>query len=175
MAILFVFVCFNTANATTSISPHWKSGTIRVYIPQDTQATMMQHAFERWQDASSGKLSFVFINKGPADIDVIFADSVDGNDGPIGSYTVTIQNRYITKAEIKIATKKNNISQYSNDYIFTTMMHEVGHALGLPDTNRKASSIMYMPLSASQDLLKIDMLKLYNLNNWSWMDRNIQE
>lgn len=100
------------------------------------------------------KIKFYISRKGPANIDVVFTEAVDGEDGPIGSYNVTIQNGLIKKAEIKMATKSKNISKYSNSYIYTTMLHEVGHALGLSDTNRKGSSIMFMPVTEQQDLLK---------------------
>lgn len=176
--VLFIFAIFMTfciSQATTIIAPHWKDGNITVYIPKDARAEQMKRAFMKWQNASFGKLNFTFQEKGPANIDVVFTEAVDGADGPIGSYNVTIQNGLIKKAEIKMATKSKNISKYSNSYIYTTMLHEVGHALGLSDTNRKGSSIMFMPVTEQQDLLKIDMMKLYNLNNWSWMDHRIQQ
>lgn len=178
ISILFIFaICmtFCVSQATTIIAPHWKDGTISVYIPKDARAEQMKRAFTKWQNASYGKLNFVFKDKGPANIDVVFTEEVDGADGPIGSYNITVQNGYIKKAEIKLATKNKNISKYSNNLIYTTMLHEVGHALGLSDTNRKGSSIMFMPVSEKQDLLKIDIMKLYNLNNWSWMDHRIQQ
>lgn len=171
--IIFGFICTFTgiAQATTAVAPHWQKSPIDVYIPQNSRKTSMQHAFERWQSKSYGKLKFNFVNNGPADIDVVFTDKVDGSDTPIASYKVTIQGQEIIKAEIQIASQGEAIKKYSNDYVFTTMLHEVGHALGLSDTNRKQSSIMYMPLDEKQELMKIDMMKLYNLNNWSYLDR----
>ena len=53
------------------------------------------------------------------------------------------------------------------------MLHEIGHALGLPDYERKRTSIMHMPINESQDILKLDIMNLYKLNNWTWMDRNL--
>lgn len=174
--IIFVFV-FGTINksqaSTTTIAPHWQKSVITVYIPQDERAPSMRRAFNKWQTVTGGKLKFQFVNKGPADIDVAFIDKADGSDGPIGSYSLNIQGQKITKAEIRLATKSPTIKKYSKNLIYTTMLHEVGHALGLPDTNRKKSGIMFMPVSAEQDITKLDIRKLYMLNGWSYMDRRI--
>ena len=99
----------------------------------------MKHAFQKWQNSSYGKLKFNFVQKGPADIDVVFVEKVTGADGPIGEYKINIKNGFIDKAEIKIATRSKN--KYSNDLIYTTMLHEVGHALGLPDYDRKEQAL----------------------------------
>lgn len=169
---LFMFgISTSTQASTTTIAPHWQKSKITVYIPQDEKAASMKRAFSKWQNAIGGKLTFEYVNKGPADIDVVFSEKVNGADGPIGSYTVSIQGQNITKAEIHIASKSPNFKKYSNNLVFTTMLHEVGHALGLPDTNRKKSGIMFMPVTEEQDITKLDIRKLYMLNGWSYMDR----
>lgn len=172
---VFVFI-FGLCNINKSFAypvtgPHWNKSPINVYIPNDAKAITMKHAFQKWQNSSYGKLKFNFVQKGPADIDVVFVEKVTGADGPIGEYKINIKNGFIDKAEIKIATRSKN--KDSNDLIYTTMLHEVGHALGLPDYDRKRTSIMHMPISESQDILKLDIMNLYKLNNWTWMDRNL--
>ena len=171
-AFLLTFSSFTNA-AETAQGAHWNKSPINVYIPQDAKQNSMRHAFERWQSLSYGKLKFVFVNKGPADIDVVFTEKVDTTDTPIASHSITIKGNEITKAEIKIATKSKDIKKYSNDYIFTTMLHEVGHTLGLSDNNRKNSSIMHMPIEEKQEIMKIDMMKLYHNNGWNWAQKNI--
>lgn len=165
----FVVTFFNFAKAETPTSPHWTKSPITVYIPKDEKAMTMRHAFEKWQNMSYGKLKFQFMAKGPADIDVVFVEKVDGSDGPLGSNKLTIKNGKITKAEIKIATKGSK--KYSNDFIYTTMLHEIGHALGLQEAGRKATSIMNMPVNEKQDILKRDISNLYHINGWTYMDR----
>ena len=172
---IFVFIfglcTVNKSFAYPVTGPHWTKSPINVYIPNDVKATSMKHAFLKWQNSSYGKLKFNFVQKGPADIDVVFVEKVSGFDGPIGEYKITIKNGFINKAEIKIATKNKN--NYSNNLVYTTMLHEIGHALGLPDYERKRTSIMHMPINESQDILKLDIMNLYKLNNWTWMDRNL--
>lgn len=184
--IIFVFAltCFNISQAASlsstssnkagqiSTEPHWKTGKITVYIPKDPQAAMMRRAFLEWQNLCSSNLNFIFVQKGPANIDVVFTEKVDGTDGPLGSYRLTIQKNFITKAEIKIATRSKK--NYSNNYIYTTMIHEIGHALGLSDTNRQYTGIMYMPISEEQNLTKNDKRKLYKLNGWGYAADRLQ-
>lgn len=171
---VFIFgICTKVQASTTAVAPHWQKSPITVYIPQDEKALTMRRAFTKWQSLVGGKLKFQFVNKGPADIDVAFIDKVDGSDGPIGSYSLKIQGQKITKAEIKLATKSPASKKYSKNLIYTTMLHEVGHALGMADTNRKKSGIMFMPVSEEQDITKLDIRKLYMLNGWSFMDRRI--
>lgn len=174
--IAFALTLFNRTEAGTSIdAPHWKSPEIKVYVPADERQAQMKRAFSKWENASYGKLKFVYITKEPADITVKFTDKVDGADNPIGSYALTIQGMEIKKAEILIATKSKDIKKYSNNYIYTVMLHEIGHALGLPENTRKESSIMNKDVNEKQDILKIDIMKLYHLNEWSWMDHRMNK
>lgn len=152
-------------------APHWSKTQIKVYIPQNNKAQTMRNAFTKWQSMSENKLNFEFVKRGPADIDVVFTDKVDGSDGPLGQYKITIKDGNITKGEIKIATNGQN--NYSNDYIYTTMLHEIGHVLGLQEKERKNSSIMNMPITESQDILKRDIAELYYLYKWSYSQRRI--
>ena len=166
-----------TASTVSQKFPHWKKTPINVYIPQNEFGSVaMLHAFQRWQNVTSGKANFKFVDKeDQADIKVLFTDKVDGSESPIGNYNVTIKGLEIQKAEIQIATKNPNIKKYSKDYIFTTMLHEVGHVLGLSENLRKPASIMYMPINEKQDILKTDIRKLYNINEWSWSDRRFND
>ena len=151
--------------------PHWKTGNITVYIPNDPKAGGMRRAFERWQNISAGNLKFSFVSKGPANIDVVFTDNVSGSDGSISEYKLTKKGNVINKAEIKIATKGKKAKNYSNNYIYTVMLHEIGHVLGLVDMPDKPTSIMHMPVSESQDIKKVDIRNLYNIYGWSVLDR----
>ena len=55
--------------------------------------------------------------------------------------------------------------------IYTTMLHEIGHALGLQNSSRKLG-IMRSPVVDTQDLITNDIIKLYRLNGWSYMNKN---
>ena len=52
------------------------------------------------------------------------------------------------------------------------MLHEVGHILGLPDSNRNLG-IMHSPVNEKQDIITNDIVKLYRFNSWSTMNQKI--
>lgn len=175
--IIAIFVTFLGLSAfastpTNATFPHWQKSPITVYIPKDEKSASMRHAFSKWQGESGGNLRFNFVEKGPADIDVVFTDQVSGNDGPIGSYSVSINGMRITKGEIRILTKGQKAKKYSNNLTYTVMLHEIGHVLGMQDEPRKPTSIMYMPISEKQDIQKFDVKKFYKVNGWSFAQRN---
>ncbi len=184
LGLVITSSCVYTSQASTTIpslqerrtskisnAPHWGKTSINVYIPKDARSGSVRRAFEYWQSVSSGKIRFNFVSKGPADIDVVFLEKVSGADGPLGECILQIKENAITKAEVRFATKNSKINKYSNNYIYTTMVHEVGHALGLKDKQGKPSSIMHVPIDESQDIKKMDIKDLFMLYDWSLLDR----
>lgn len=172
LVIMFILPT-NAGQTTIYTDPHWESGNITVFIPKDDpNSGSMMRAFQRWQGRSFGNLKFSFVQKAPAQITVEFTESVSGSDGPIGICEKTIQGPYITSAKIKIATKGNQT--YSKNLVFTTMLHEVGHALGLNHNSRKYRSIMHDPITEDQDIMSIDVEKIFHIHGWSWGQRRIE-
>lgn len=147
----------------------WAKNNLTVYIPKDNNYSgMMQRAFQKWQDKSFKQLSFSYVEKKPADIEVTFPEKIEGTDaGDIGEYSLTIQGGSIVKAEIYIVPDGK---KYSNDMIYTVMLHEVGHALGLPDSVRNLG-IMHSPVNETQDIISNDIIRLFRLNGWSYMNK----
>lgn len=172
--LLLTFILPISAGQTTIYTdPHWESGNITVSIPQkDPKSGAMMRAFQKWQSRSFGNLKFKFVSDESAQIKVEFVESVNGSDGPIGICEKTIQGPYITSAKISIATKGQQT--YSNNLVFTTMLHEIGHALGLNHNSRKYRSIMHDPITEDQDIMSIDVEKLFHVNGWSWGQRRLE-
>lgn len=162
-----IFMLSNTCFGLEYYGPKWGKETLSVYIPQNGDYShMMLHAFQEWQNKCYGQLKFDFTDKKPADIEVDFKDKTDGTDGDIGSYTMTIQGGAISKVEIIIAPQNN-----PDNLVYTVMLHEVGHALGLRDSSRKLG-IMHSPVNAQQNIISNDIVKLYRLNGWSYMNKS---
>ena len=170
LSVIFTALFFSNLSsfAVGNYGPNWEKPTIKVYIPEDSYQGMMQRAFQKWVDESNGKLRFEYLDEPPADIEVDFADKTDGTDGNIGSYTMTVMGGHIKKATITIAP---NPTQNSNNLIYTVMLHEIGHVLGLRDTPRKLS-IMSTPILETQDISKTDIIRLFHLNGWAYIDKD---
>lgn len=167
LAILFVFN--NSAKAVSDYGPCWNKPVISVYIPQGhAYSEMFLHAFQKWENSSYGKVKFQYVTKQPADIETFFVQKTDGTDEAAGSYTLIVQGGKIVKADIAIVAVP---AQFSNQMIYTTMLHEIGHALGLQNSSRKLG-IMRSPVVDTQDLITNDIIKLYRLNGWSYMNKN---
>lgn len=170
LLIIFIGIFFlNTKSfAVSNYGPNWEKSLIKVYIPQDTYSGMMKRAFQKWEEKCNGRLIFEYVTELPADIEVEFSDKTDHTDGDIGSYALTIKGGTITKATITMAPKPE---ENSNNLIYTVMLHEVGHALGLKDSSRKLG-IMSTPVVETQDIVNTDILKLYHINGWSYINKN---
>ena len=156
------------SSAIGNYGPNWKKQIIKVYIQQDSYSDMMKRAFQKWVEKCNGRLKFDYVTNPPADIEVNFGDETDGTDGEIGSYALTIKGGNITKAQITIAP---NPEKNSNNLIYTVMLHEIGHALGLHDSSRKLG-IMSTPVTENQDIINTDLLRLFHLNGWTYIDKN---
>ena len=165
LGIFFIFVLLigNIAFADY-YGPCWAKNSINVYIPQGNKYSVTaEHAFQKWERLIGGRLQFVFSDEEDADVVVNFVKDVDGTDGELGSYNTTIQGGKITKGEINMATEGDK--KFSDSMIFTVMLHEIGHVLGLPDSNRKIG-IMHSPVEENQDIIRNDIIRLYRFNNW---------
>lgn len=177
---LFVFTFAGVSNAAatnTSVKktngPHWVKAPINVYIPQDAQSGQMRNAFSKWQNASGNRIKFQYTAKAKADIIVIFTDKTDGLESELGGYSTKTNGTTITNGEIKIASKSKLAKKHTNTYIYNTMIHEVGHVIGMQHNSTKLSSVMYPTISENQNLLKLDIRRLYTVYGWSYADRNM--
>jgi predicted Zn-dependent protease len=68
-------------------------------------------------------------------------------------------------AKIYIAEKDSNMQSLSEDAVFTVMLHEIGHAIGLEHTNNRMS-IMYPSEDDRQEILQSDLKILGGIYGW---------
>lgn len=146
---------------------------ITIYIPPNHRnSTMMQHAFDRWTRASNQKILFKNVYKpNLAQIKVEFVEKIDTMnrnelDKAIGlTRTQTLHHTKLVRATIYIADKTQDGKILNRDEIFTTMIHEVGHAIGLNHTDNP-KSVMYPGVNVIQEIEQSDVKTLYTLYGW---------
>ena len=164
ISISFLFQFAHAANR------HWLyPNKIRTYIPPNHKRTvMMKHAFERWTRLTDRKIMFYYVSSpNAAQLKVNFVTQIPNADREIGltkSYFTSTDK--ISRAEILIAEKTVSGRQLNDDAVFTVMLHEIGHALGIGEHSNNPESIMYATEDDKQEILQSDLQNLYNIYGW---------
>ena len=154
-----------------------KTQGLKVYIPpKDMLGTTMKHAFMDWQRHTDGKFSFEFVDtKSTANMVVIFIQSGMGeickNGDALGCTTYVpaktlYGNKRILGVKIYISIYDMNGKPMTKNQVYTIMLHEIGHALGL-EHSKDPNSLMYAgtnsEMAEEQEILPEDVKALYDL------------
>lgn len=171
LAILMMF----TQTAFASDKYRWQTPkNLSVYIPPATilQTNMIKEAFNEWSRKTRDRVIFYYTNNPQkANIEIIFKDKVDNcsSDRAIGCTQLTgyPNTGIITQAIIYVAnsTQKDNRPLKKNE-IYTMMLHEIGHAIGLTEHSTEKLSIMYPSEDDRQEIRPYDIERLNRLYKW---------
>ncbi len=154
-----------------------KTQGLKVYIPRkDMLSTTMKHAFMDWQKHTGGNFTFEFVGtKSTANMEVVFIESGMGaichNDKALGccsfvSAKTVHGNKRILGVKIYISVYDMNGKPMTKNQVYTIMLHEIGHALGLQHSKDK-KSLMYegtnSEMAEVQEIQPEDVKTLYEL------------
>ena len=149
---------------------HWLyPNKIKAYIPPNhKRSVIMKHAFAEWTRLTNKKVLFYYVSSpAKADIRVSFVKMIPNADRQIGlTKSLILSTGKITSSEILIAEKTPDGRQLGNDAVYTVMLHEIGHAIGLIEHSDNPLSIMYATEDDRQEILKSDLKRLNGIYGW---------
>lgn len=127
----------------------WGNPNLKVCIVGNNKNNpMMKRAFKEWQTLSDNTVRFTFVQSpNQANIVVYFVQKLNGvnkkSGNKIGLASYRSRGNSIVFAKIQIsASGQGNTRTLNQDEVYSVMLHEIGHAIGLSH-NSNPKSVMY--------------------------------
>lgn len=134
----------------------WDTNTfplkVKINIPSDVPSyyqTEIEKAFMEWT-ARANFLTFTFTDENKADIYIEFKPLPDdicesGNCKYVVAYTIPkISGKQLKSMTITMYDKDANGNYFSDKELYNTILHEIGHALGIMGHSYSSDDLMYM-------------------------------
>lgn len=117
-------------------------GTTKVYVASDAKyKPMVIKAYREWQAAIGSSVMFSFVaNKDIAD-DIVTFDKSDSARQGYCQYD--FQGDYLVGNNLVIFSYKEDGSQKPDDLVYSTMLHEIGHSIGIAGHSPYPGDVMY--------------------------------
>ncbi len=160
-----------------NVTPRWhpdKAKAICVYIcpaPQPSWSNLILRACHEWESASAGLIQFMIgVQPDKADVIIEWTDQVTpGRDFEVGHTRCDLHPpHWISRATITLLVQpeidKHLDSSQMESRLYTTILHELGHALGLEHSQHNRD-VMHHQGWRNPRLTPNDALRLNQLYN----------
>ena len=125
----------------------WRVMPINVWIQSGNYKASAKKAFTEWQTKTQGLVRFYFVeNPKNAQIKVSFADDISqtASGDALGITNLAIVGgKYINSAEMNIKVTTKSGAKQSPAQVYSVVLHEVGHALGIRGHSHNRYDVMY--------------------------------
>lgn len=126
----------------------WGKMPVKVWIQHSDNNTNLRNAFYTWQTALYPTVSFQMVkNRDDANLIVVFegADRACGNANAVGCSATRIWNntKKLADAVIYLNYVTPSGKKVSDAELYSTLIHEIGHAIGIDGHSSNKSDIMY--------------------------------
>lgn len=151
----------------------WNKKNIKVYIYNSNYNDVLAKAFSKYNKTYSEYFQFIKASSpNTADIIVDVVDKFESNDNPNNVFMMGVTNNYfdstnknLNMSKIKLLSVNPNTKKpVTKSEMYVTLLHEIGHSLGIVGHSPRASDIMH-PVSGansgtftSRDRITIKMM-----------------
>ncbi len=160
---LFLVLCISTAYCAAdhylerAVSDKgeanaWRHMPVSVYVQNNPYRPVVIEAFQTWQRALGGMVRFTLANSSSsADINVVFVSQLPGST--VGLTSNRAEGGRITSSKVQLLAPRYIPSK--SDDIYSTALHEIGHALGINGHSSDKGDVLYPSTSVHSGRAKL--------------------